>query len=237
MWSEEYIESEMPPQEQTDLEVAFLVEVLGLHDGGRVLDVACGAGRHAQGLAQRGCRVVGADTSRPLLHAAQGRRNASNPSYVRADMRSLPFRAAFDVVICLFASFGLFGDRDNRRTFRSMADAVRPGGRLVIETWSPLGAAALDGRRNWWRVGGRLYLAEVDYDAVAGSVHDQRHVFDPFDGSWRSWTRTTRFYTPPELDGMARRAGVKSVEWFGDYDGADLDPTCPRVIGVFERPQ
>jgi cyclopropane fatty-acyl-phospholipid synthase-like methyltransferase len=75
--------------EWTEAQVAFLVEQLGLHEGTRVLDLACGRGRIAIPLAQRGCRVTGIDLSPRSLELARRDAEAAGVELelVRRDMR------------------------------------------------------------------------------------------------------------------------------------------------------
>ncbi len=235
MWNEDYLIGEMPDDDETDTEVRFLVDAIGLREGVEVLDVACGAGRHASRLVAVGCDVVGVDSSEYLLRAAAPAPMAAHPCYVRADMRRLPFQQTFDVALCLFASFGLFGDSDNLATMGALADVVRDNGTVVIETWNAIAAADLDGQRNWWRVDGRLYLAEANLDSVAGVVHDRRDVIDMTTHAQQSWTRSTRFYTAPELTIMARASGLRPRQWFGDFDGSPYTASSPRLIAVLEK--
>src|ERR671913_682751 len=54
----------------TEQEVDFLVDVLALAPGMRVLDVGCGPGRHAHALARRGMEVVGVDISQRFVDLA-----------------------------------------------------------------------------------------------------------------------------------------------------------------------
>ncbi len=61
--------------EMTASEVDFLEAAMALPAGGEVLDVACGYGRHAIGLARRGYRVTGVDFNPHYLAAAAGRRD------------------------------------------------------------------------------------------------------------------------------------------------------------------
>jgi SAM-dependent methyltransferase len=90
-------------------EVAFLVEVLGLEPGQRVLDVGCGPGRHARALAERGIEVLGVDISERFVELA---RLDAPPGarFERLDARRLSFDAEFDAVISLCqGAFGLAG--------------------------------------------------------------------------------------------------------------------------------
>jgi ubiquinone/menaquinone biosynthesis C-methylase UbiE len=74
-----------------------------------VLDVGCGAGRHARAFRAAGARCVGLDLSRTLLRIARG---VTDAPLVRADMRELPIRpGSMDLTVSLFTSFGYF-ERD-----------------------------------------------------------------------------------------------------------------------------
>ena len=74
----------------TAQEVAFLVDLLGLTETSRVLDVGCGPGRHTTALAERGVPGVGLDLSLDFLKLAA----SDQPGrWVRADARALPFAA------------------------------------------------------------------------------------------------------------------------------------------------
>ena len=232
MWNADYLLGEMPGAEETADEVAFLVEALEIEPGDRILDVACGAGRHSAPLASMGAVVVGVDTSDHLLRAASG---ATGAAYARADMRALPFANHFDVAICLFASFGLVGAEEDGVAMSAIAGSLAPGGILLIESWNPYAIAEMGSRRNWWRADGALYLAEAHYDVATGIVADHRDVLDMKAGETRSWVRRTRFYTAPELTSLADGAGLQLARLYGDFDGSDYTEDAPRLIAAFEK--
>src|SRR5436305_177111 len=83
------------------------IRLLGLNAGDRVLDVACGFGRHAVHLARRGMRVTGLDLNAYLLGLAQERASEASVAvgFVQGDMQRLPFAGAFDAAVCLGGSF------------------------------------------------------------------------------------------------------------------------------------
>src|SRR4051812_21827026 len=102
--------------------------------GRRVLDLACGPGRHATHLAETGAHVVGLDLSAALLTRAR-QRLARRAQLVRGDMRCLPFRGgSFDVVVNLFTSFGYFSDDEQHlAVLREAGCTLGPGGALVLD--------------------------------------------------------------------------------------------------------
>ena len=113
-FGEDYLRLYSFPPERTEPEVAFLTAELSARvpPAGVILDLACGQGRHAVPLAQHGFHVVGLDYQPHLLHAAaQAAQQAGvSPTFVRGDMRRLPFCAGFSAVLNLFTAFGYFSD-------------------------------------------------------------------------------------------------------------------------------
>ncbi len=98
-----------------------------------VLDVGCGDGKVTAMLAGNvpGGRVLGVDSSRPMVEAAMERYAAFAPrlSFQMADASALPFREEFDVV---FSNSTLHWIRDHRPVLRGIRDALKPGGRAFL---------------------------------------------------------------------------------------------------------
>ncbi|MGH7574693.1 MAG: methyltransferase domain-containing protein [Longimicrobiales bacterium] len=91
------------PEQRTTAEVAFMIGALELRSGARILDVPCGEGRHAIGLAQRGFDVVGIDFNEKAIAIAKQHITKAklDVSFVVGDMREL------DVLIGLIAAVAL----------------------------------------------------------------------------------------------------------------------------------
>lgn len=101
--------------------------------GARVLDLGCGAGRHARQLASEGFDTTGIDLSpRSIAEAAQSR--GPRLRFRRHDMRAPFGRRAFDLVFNVFTSFGYFErEDDDARVVRNIAAALSDGGCLVLD--------------------------------------------------------------------------------------------------------
>src|SRR6476469_3343881 len=117
----------------------LLIERLDVRSTERVLDVATGSGNAAIAAARRGCEVVGVDYVPALLERGRVRAEAENldVEFREADAEDLPFReASFDAVISIY---GVMFAPDHQRAAAELARVCRPGGRIVLASWTPDG--------------------------------------------------------------------------------------------------
>ena len=99
----------------------------------RVLDAACGTGRHSEYLAGRGHRIIGVDRSPEMLQRA--RRKVPAADFREGDLEALPLEAeSVDVVVCALALVHL---PHVEGAIREFARVVRPGGRVIISDVHP----------------------------------------------------------------------------------------------------
>jgi SAM-dependent methyltransferase len=123
IWSQTYDSEDNP---LIDVEQPVVREILGRLPVGRALDVACGSGRHATWLAERGHTVLGVDSSPAMLALAR----AKGLRAVRGDLGRLPVASdAVDLVVCTLA---LTHNRDLPGALAELARVVRPGGHIVL---------------------------------------------------------------------------------------------------------
>ena len=153
-------------------QVARLMELLELPSGSRVLDLACGQGRHAHLLAEAGFNVDGLDLSPHLLERAKARGTGRTLRYRRGDMRKLPaaWTGRFDAVVNLFTSFGFFADpRDDARVLRECARVLKPGGVMIWQGGSRDGVMAKFLSSDWWTTrDGTIIAQDRSFDPLTG---------------------------------------------------------------------
>jgi SAM-dependent methyltransferase len=229
-WFEEWFGEDYlrlyPHRDDADAEraVALICRTVGLQPGWRVLDVACGAGRHAKAFVSAGARCFGLDLSATLLRLA---RQVTDAPLIRADMRWLPIRpASMDLTVNLFTSFGYFDrDAEHTATLEEMVSTLRPGGWFVIDFLNPA-------------VVRRQLVPEETLDFSGERVQVTRSVSP--DGRYvrksiraangRHYRERVRLFEPHQISGMLEAAGVEVRYRFGGYDAAPLAPDAARTI-------
>lgn len=199
-WRELFLRNISPSD--TRRAIDFIVRHLPRADYHRLLDVACGSGRHARALAEAGYDVVAIDRSPELI--AEAARSTHRARFHVLDMCDLPrLGGPFDGLINLWHSFGFHDATTNQTILELFAARLRSGGRALLDLYNrahaierPLceqttrGDVHIETRRSW--LGPRLTL-ELWYDGVLG---------DRFD--WH-------LYTPDELRTACHAAGLETL--------------------------
>ena len=200
----------------------FFLSVVGETPGARVLDLGCGTGRLALGMAAAGHTVTGVDPARASLEAARAKPGAERVTWIEGTSPVLP-DASFDVAVMTshVAQF-LVDDDEWRRTLADLRRALVPGGRLMFdsrdprarewERWNPV-----DSRRRISLPDGRVVAAWTEVTAVQdGAVTFSHHYTFP-DGEELLSTATLRFRTQEEVCSSLREAGFSVESMYGGW--------------------
>jgi 2-polyprenyl-3-methyl-5-hydroxy-6-metoxy-1,4-benzoquinol methylase len=216
-------------REHTEADVDTIVRLLERERGAEILDCPCGHGRISNMLAARGFRVTGIDASELFLERARAAATAEglDVGYVHGDMRKLPWRGRFDGLVNWFTSFGYFSDEQNKAVLRQFHDALRPGGRLVLETQNITLILLQPRPQHWIERDGDLMLDEWTLDVENARFVTERTVVRG--GSTRRTHFVVRWFSAPELRAWLEEAGFENVRTPG------LEPET-RLVVVGDRP-
>jgi ubiquinone/menaquinone biosynthesis C-methylase UbiE len=215
---------------------------------GRVLELGCGTGRVSLPLARAGVRLVGVDRSAAMLERARDRSSRAPrdapPQFVRADIRTLPFRdAGFSMVIAPYGILqSLLSDRDLGGTLEAVARVLRPGGLFGIDLVPdvPRWREYTNRVQLRGRAAGGAHLTLVE--SVRQDPRRRRTTFEQryYERRGRQ-TREHRFeltfrtLSVPRLSARleARRFRVEAV--LGDYEGRPWDDRAEVWIILARR--
>lgn len=221
------------------MEVDVIDRRLGLTPGAAVLDVPCGAGRHAIELARRGYRVTAVDFHARVVD--EGRRRAAaeglDVDYRVGDMRDAPLPTGLDGAFCWFGSFGYFDDDGNRTFLAHVASALRPGARLAIDTVATETLYPRFRARDWRWLGegeGRIRsIEEREYDVETATLR-ATWTRQGADGERRGTSRM-RLYAYRELKERFHEAGFEDVQGFDGLTDAPFGLGASRLTIVGRR--
>jgi 2-polyprenyl-3-methyl-5-hydroxy-6-metoxy-1,4-benzoquinol methylase len=119
-------------------EMPFILSLIEDVENPRVLDLACGSGRHSIALASHGADVVGIDYSRSMLQAAENlaKEQGVSPRFIVEDMEKYneSDERPFDLVICLGNSLALVNDIDTlKQVVKNIFSLLDDGGSFVAQ--------------------------------------------------------------------------------------------------------
>jgi SAM-dependent methyltransferase len=227
-----------PTDAQIRTEVNFIEESLGVQKGGVVLDLACGAGRHAVEMAARGYNVVGYDLSLAMLARAadEAHERKQKLNFLHGDMRDMGFEEMFDGIYCWSTSFGYFDDEKNQLVAQRIHRALRSGGMLLLDLANRDFVAQRQPSLVWFEGDGCVCMDEMRVDFITSRLKVKRMVILD-DGRTREMDYSIRLYTLHELGRMLHDVGFKVTDVSGHpaTPGVFMGADSPRLIVCAER--
>jgi SAM-dependent methyltransferase len=214
-------------------EVDSALSLVGF-EGGDVLDLCCGAGRHSVELASQGLTVTGVDRSPFLLEKARSLAAAQRVEveWVEADMRDFVRPASYDLILNMFTSFGYFEDpSDDVRVLQNVFESLLDGGKFLLDVaGKELVAAVFQPTTSDEGPDGGLLVRRHEIVDDWGRIRNDWIVVQ--DGTALSFTFQLRMYSARELEDALARTGFRYVRVFGDLRGGEYAPNAERLIAV-----
>ena len=212
--------------DQTQLDIEWLVETLEFGPNDHLLDVFCGYGRHALPLARMGCTITGVDISAESTAELQAtaQREGLAIDAICGDFMALPlagpFRAGpFRAGYCLGNSFSFFPRPQMMAFLQRIAGLLKPGGRFLAHTGMAAESVLTNYQeRQWLEIGdGFYFLMANEYDASDSRIDS--HLTYIRDGQTETRLAQHYIYTVSELRSLFYEAGFTAPICYGDLDG------------------
>jgi SAM-dependent methyltransferase len=202
-------------------DAARVLALLELEPGSAVLDAPCGDGRIALRLAAAGHAVVGVDLAADELELARATAADAGLAarFVAGDLRALPDVGRVDAVVSWGNSFGYLVPADTARSLAAMRRALRPGGRLLLESGT-IAESLLPGgvgTQSSHEFGGLRMTSSSRYRAAESRLESD-YVFEDADGHVERSRGAYHVHTSGELVRMLTGAGFAGVRLL-DGDG------------------
>lgn len=233
-FSSDYLKLYKHDKSASSREAQAIIRMLQLQPGQRVMDLACGFGRHSIVLAEKGFSVTGYDLSDSFLNKARELADslAVGLDLKQGDMREIPFEEEFDAIINMFTAFGFFdNEEEDLKVLRGVHKALKPGGQFLMDIINREYALSKTLARRWTRENGMYMLEERFFDYFRSRLELINMLILP-SGEIKEATYSIRLYTLTEMLDLFNKAGLVLTDVYGDFDGALYNAESPRMILV-----
>ncbi|MCD6402463.1 class I SAM-dependent methyltransferase [bacterium] len=230
------------PLKDTLEQIQFIEKILRLKPGMKILDLACGWGRHSIELAKRGYKVVGTDIN--PLYIKEAKRLAQKLgleiNWIEGDMRKVLFqkrmRGRFDVVLNLSNSFGYFEkEKDHQETVYGISKVLKPKGFFLLDIKN------LESLIYHYQPEQKKHLSKEHFLIIKSS-------FDFLSSRWneevieflkgkkkRKTSYSIRAFTIKELISLSQESNLLFKKIYGGFKEGPLSLDSERCILVFQK--
>ncbi len=222
--------------------VRLISRNIKLSPGIKVLDAACGNGRHSILFAKKGCDVLGIDLSEYLISQAKLKlkneysRFRNHLKFEIRDMRKINRKGEFDLAVNLFSSFGYFdNDRNNLRVIKSISDSLKKGGCFFFDfmnknyTQKKLVPFDIKNRKDSFVLQTRhIVNGFIEKDILIMKTSRKKFNIKHF-------TEKVRLYSLTDFKQMFSKYALEIIKLFGDYTGKAYNKNNSERLIILAR--
>lgn len=216
--------------------ITLLINYLNISKDSKIIDLACGKGRHSVFLNKMGYEVLGVDLSQKSIEHNK-KFETSTLNFEVHDMRNELLNTVLskkaDAVFNLFTSFGYFEDpEDDRKVFQSISNILKENGYFVLDF---LNAKWVE---NTLLESETSTKSGIDFN-IKKKIEDQHIVkditFHDYGKDFHFFEKV-KLHTLEEINEYALEFGFERTQIFGDYELNEFDiENSPRCINIFKK--
>jgi SAM-dependent methyltransferase len=239
LFNEDYLRMVEPyTAAQVTAETDWIESALGVEAGASILDVGCGPGRQAVGLAKRRYEVTGVDLSLAMLtRAADVAREAEvQVTFTQAEMSAMEYEGRFDAAYCIGSTFGYFDDVRNAEVARRIHRALKPHGTFLLGVLNRDHTIQRQPAMSWFEGDGCVCMEESSFNYITSRLNVKRTmIFD--DGRQRELEYSLRLFSLHELGQVLHDAGFRILDVSGHprTQGAFFGPSSRELIILAQK--
>ncbi len=222
-------------REDAEKIISLILTNIKLNKNSKILDAACGSGRHSILLTEKGFNVTAFDLSKTLLNIGKKKAKELNLdiNFINADIRKFFINTQFDLVVNLFTSFGYFEtDEENYRFIKNAFSMLNKNGKYVLDFLNK-NFVKKNLIPHSEKIVNNKIIAEdrkISDDRVLKKIQiitGQKKV---------EFTESVKLYSDEEIIYNFEKIGFKVVKLFGDYNGEIFKKkSSKRFIAIFEK--
>lgn len=228
--------------EDTKRQVDFLVEKLQLKGGEKILDLACGFGRHSLELARRGFDVTGVDITPDYVdYATQtAEKEKLKARFICSDIREVKFDNEFDVVLNMAdgAVGYLENEEENLRIFDVISKALKKNGKHFMDIMNADYAVTHFPCKLWDEGEKCLTLSKFEWDSETKIMLYGQLDYpygEPLPKPVMEWGNPTRLYSLDEVEQIFSGLGMRVLDSYADFGGKASSENDIQLMVISEK--
>ncbi len=225
------------PDELTVKEVDFMLSYFNLKQGSKVFDLMCGYGRHALALGRKGMEVTAVDNLPDYIQEIKETVKKENLPVKIIQQGILDYVPAgpFDLAICMGNSLNFFEAGDVMKLFSNISAALRPGGHLLINTWSIAEIAIKNFKeKSWSTIGDAKFLTDSKFHFHPSRIETESIIVTK-EGKTEVKTGIDYIYSINEIGDMLQKAGLRFKEIYSIPGKKKFTIGEPRAYIIAEK--
>lgn len=222
-------------EEEAERLAELIINNIQLKNGSRILDMACGSGRHSIAFAKRGYNVTAVDLSENLLKDA--RKNSSSAGvqikFFLTDIREFDSAEKYDLALNLFTSIGYFDeDEENFAVIEKAYGLLNNGGFFILDYFNrdflvnnlvPITVLSING-------------VKITQSRSIEGKRVVKNITIAKNGNVSKFYESVRLYSFDELDEVLKKTGFRINKILGDFNGSSFDKSnSARLIFITQK--
>lgn len=225
------------PSVLTEKEIDFIVPYFNLRPGSKVLDLMCGYGRHAIALSKREIHVTAIDNLAAYIDEISETANAEKLPVKTILDNVIEYKAndIFDLAICMGNSLNFFDAGDCSKILMNIADHLKPGGHLLIHSWSIAEIIYKNFiEKSWTIIDGFKLLTDAKILFQPARMEAETTIIAP-DGSTEAKKAIDYIFSINEMENLLQHAGLAVNDIFSIPGRKKFTAGEPRAYIVAEK--
>lgn len=226
-------------ESEVERQVEFIEKIIPLNKGQKILDLACGYGRHSICLKRKGYDITGYDLSSDLLEIAREKAKELqlNITFTQKDMKEIELMSEFDIILSLSTALSFYDDNTNFNIFKRIFNALKPGGYFLYDQGNIFKLMQLALKKDVDEKelpGGIKVMKKYTFDAKKCILKNRTAIIyknkEKDESGW-----DIRYYILPELEKMMNEIGFNILNVYGDYEETEYTMESDRLIVLMKK--
>ena len=225
-----------------DRHVKWIHETILNKKRSKILDLGCGPGLYSSRLALLGHKCHGIDFSPASIEYAKDHA-PSGCTFVLSDVRKAEFKQGYDLVMFIYGELNVFRPSDAGKIFKKANNALKPGGKLLLEISTYEAIEQLGNQPSTWYSSKKglfldrpyFCLMESFWDRVKSVATERYHIVDSATGEVVSYASSSQAYTKRAIQSKLHRAGFNKIEMTRSLTGGDISTPDDLMVIIASK--